>query len=278
MKMGMSKGINKMLTIYFSGTGNTKYLADLFSHKMNTKCLSIEDNADFTAILKEHDTIAFCYPIYGSRVPRIMREFVHNHMLGLVGKRVIILVTQQAFSGDGARVFCDLFEDGAIEVIYAEHFNMQQNMGNIPVFWTLFKPTKKSNQKFIKKTETKMNIVCNNIKSGIIKKRGFNKISKLLGYIQGKPWQKNTKDIKPVRLEKKVMNGLQIHQNCIACNICTKICPMNNLVNHDGQIQHLNNCTVCYRCVNRCPQKAITVYIHIKPKWQYTMGRINNLF
>jgi len=265
------KGMDKMLTLYFSGTGNTKYVADLFSQRMGARCISIEEDIDFAAVIKEHDTIAFCYPIYHSRVPRMMREFVCHHMADLIGKRVIILVTQQAFSGDGARVFTDLFEEDAIKVIYAEHFNMQQNMGNIPVWWALFKPTEQSRQKYIKKTEAKMNIVISNIKAGMIKKRGFSKGSELLGYIQGKPWQKNTSAIAPVRLEKKLMNDVRIHQDCITCNLCTKICPMKNLINHEGKIQHLNNCTICYRCVNRCPQKAITVYIHRKPKWQYTM-------
>jgi len=263
-----------MLTLYFSGTGNTKYIADLFSQKMNAKCVSVENDIDFVTTINGHETIAFCYPIYNSRVPRIMRTFVHNHMENLIGKKVIILITQQAFSGDGARVFTDLFEEGAIEVIYAEHFNMQQNMGNIPIFWTLFKPTEHSKQKYIEKANKKMNVVCNNIKKGIVKKRGFSKVSKFLGYFQGKPWQKNPKDIKPVRLEKKLMNDVRIHQDCTACNLCIKICPMKNLTNHEGQIQHLNNCTVCYRCVNKCPKKAITVYIHIKPRWQYIMGDI----
>jgi len=125
---------------------------------MNAKCISIEDDTDFMTEIKSHDTIAFCYPIYNSRVPLIMRKFAHNHMTVLLGKKVVILVTQQKFSGDGARVFTDLFEDGAIEVIYAEHFDMQQNMGNIPIWNFLFKPTKKSKQKYIRKAEAKMNI------------------------------------------------------------------------------------------------------------------------
>ncbi|MCL1843061.1 MAG: EFR1 family ferrodoxin [Defluviitaleaceae bacterium] len=258
-----------MLTLYFSGTGNTKYIAEMFSQKTNAKCISIEEDANFSAEINESETIAFCYPVYGSRVPRIMREFVHNHKADLLNKKVIILVTQQAFSGDGARVFTDLFEDGAIEIIYAEHFNMQQNMGNIPVWSRLFKPTEKSKQKFIKKSEIKMNKVCKNLQNKIIVKRGFSRVSKLLGYIQGKPWQKNTKDIAAQRLEKRLMNDVRIHPDCTACNLCTKICPMKNLVNKEGQIKHLNNCTICYRCVNRCPQKAITVYIHRRPIWQY---------
>ena len=258
-----------MLTLYFSGTGNTKYIAELFSQKISAKCFSIEARTDFSSEIKTHDTVAFCYPIYNSRVPRIMREFVHRHMAELIGKNIVILVTQQKLSGDGARVFTDLFVGGAIEVIYAEHLNMQQNMGNIPIWSALFKPSEKSKRRYIKKTETKMNIICNNIKNGIVIKRGFSKTSIILGYIQGKPWQADTSVIAPARLEKKLAESLRVHEDCTACNVCVSICPMKNLVNTDGKIEHLNNCTLCYRCVNRCPEQAITVYIHRKPKWQY---------
>ena len=259
-----------MLTLYFSGTGNTKYAAESFSRKMGAKCLSIEDDADFSAEIKAHDTIAFCYPIYCSRVPRIMRAFVHKHVTDVIEKKVVILVTQQIFSGDGARVFTDLFDEGAIEVIYAEHLNLQQNMGNIPVFSTFFKPGEKKNRRYIKKTEAKMNTICNNIKSGVVKKRGFSKSSEVLGYIQGKPWQADTSEVAPTRLEKKLTEGLRIHEDCITCDLCVDICPMKNLEHRDGKILHMNNCTLCYRCVNRCPRNAITVFIHSKPKWQYS--------
>jgi len=266
-----------MLTLYFSGTGNTEYLAQLFSRKMNAKCLSIEDTprgTNFAAEIKTHSIIAFCYPVYCSRVPRIMREFVHKHISDLIGKKVIIFATQMMFSGDGARVFTDMFADGAIEIIYAEHFNMPINMGNTLIF-DLLEPNDKSIQKCIQKTEAKINRVCNNIKNCVIKKRGFAKGSVLLGYIQGKPWQKNTKDITAQGLEKLVKNSVKIHSNCNACSICTKICPMGNLVECEGQVQQQNNCIACYRCVNYCPQKAITVLIHRKPRWQYKgMGKI----
>ena len=258
-----------MLTLYFSGTGNTKYAAESFSRKMGAKCLSIEDDADFSTEIKTNDVVAFCYPIYCSRVPRIMRAFVHEHMADVIGKRVVILATQQKFSGDGARVFTDLFDEGAIEVIYAEHFNLQQNMGNIPVWSALFRPGERTNRRYIKRTDAKMNIVCNNIKSGIVKLRGFSKSSVILGYIQGKPWQADTNEVAPARLEKKLMEGLRIHEDCSVCGLCVGICPMNNLELRDGKILHLNNCTLCYRCVNRCPQNAVTVFIHRRPIWQY---------
>jgi len=119
-----------MLTLYFSGTGNTKYIADSFSRKMDADCYSIEAGINFSAEIEQHDTIAICYPIYGSRVPLIMREFVAKHMSDFKGKKLIVFVTQLAFSGDGARVVTDLFPANHIDVIYAEHFSMPNNISN----------------------------------------------------------------------------------------------------------------------------------------------------
>ena len=102
------------LTLYFSATGNTKFIAEMFSSQMGAYCLSIDDEVDFASFIKANDTIAFCYPIYGSRVPRILREFVIKYMADLTGKKIIVFVTQVLFSGDGARVFTDMFWEGTL--------------------------------------------------------------------------------------------------------------------------------------------------------------------
>ncbi len=123
-----------MIILYFSGTGNSRYIANLFSQKTGAKSHSIEAKIDFKNIIKENDTIAFCYPIYGSCVPRIMREFVSRNIELLKDKKLIIFCTQLMFSGDGARIFTDLLPKGYGEVIYAEHFNMPNNICNIKLF------------------------------------------------------------------------------------------------------------------------------------------------
>jgi len=258
-----------MLTIYFSATGNTEFIARVFSRQMGAVCLSIEDDADFTRVLKAHDTIAFCYPIYGSRAPRNMREFVAKHMGSIKGKKIIIFVTQALFSGDGARVFTDMFKGGAIQVIYAEHFMLPNNICNIPL---LRKPSDKSVQKQFKNAEEKMVRVCEDIKNGIVKKRGFSMFSKLIGNVQGIIWLGNSKNISPSTFsaENKGRNGVRIHKNCTICGLCVKICPVKNFVREGGKIVPQGNCIICYRCVNRCPKRAITAMkVHLRPKWQY---------
>ena len=202
-----------------------------------------------------------------------MREFVAKSMNGLTGKKVIILVTQLLFSGDGARVFTDMFRAGTIKVIYAEHFNMPNNICNIPLSK---QSSKKKIQRFLNRAEAKMIQTCRNIKNGIVVKRGFSGFSQALGNIQGRIWQGNSRgnhddqNASKFALEQKVKNGVKIDKGCTVCSLCVLICPMKNLEIIQSAITHKNNCTVCYRCVNRCPHKAITVKMfHVKPKWQY---------
>ena len=264
-----NNGIPKnILTIYFSGTGNTKYIAERFSHEMEAKCLSIEDEANFTDEIKNHDVITFCYPIYGSRIPRNIRKFVMKHMNDINGKKIIIFVTQALFSGDGARVFTDMFWDGSVEVIYAEHFLMPNNINNFPIFR---KASEKTIRRYVSRADVKIQNVCRDIKNGIIKKRGFSRFSQFFGNLQGIFWQGNSKELEPSKksMEERLKTRVKINDNCTSCNLCVNICPVKNFKNEQNKIIPKGNCVACYRCINRCPEKAVLVWNKIIPKWQY---------
>ena len=246
-----------MIMFYFSGTGNSKYIAELFSQQMNASCHSIEEAIDFKQLINSKETIGFCYPIYGSRVPKIMREFVIENMEYLESKKIIIFCTQWLFSGDGARAFTDIFPPDFIQVIYAEHFLMPNNINNVPL---LPAANERKLRKYRLRSKRKMRIVCENIKNKKIKKRGFNPASKILGLIQGSTMP---------AIEQKASDKLWIDKDCNNCQKCVHICPMKNFESQDEQIQTKNNCILCYRCINQCPQKAITIVSKKKIKKQY---------
>ena len=246
-----------MLTLYFSGTGNSKYIAELFSQQMDAPCHSVEEDLDFAQLIHAEETIAFCYPVYMSRVPRILREFLDLHMASLKGKKVIIFCTQLLLSGDGARAFAALFPPGHIHVIYAEHFFMPNNVSNV---FILPMTSHMGIQTCIARSQRKMQSVCRNIRAGTVKKRGFNMGSQALGLIQG---------VFLSAVEKRANNSVKITDDCTNCGICVTVCPMDNLVSENGQITHAHNCTMCYRCINQCPPKAITIAWHGNVKAQY---------
>lgn len=105
-----------------------------------------------------------------------------------------------------------------------------------------------------------MRSVCNNITNEIIKKRGFNIISRILGLQQG--------IFMPI-IEKNFLDSVKIGDGCIKCCLCVSLCPMNNLEYNSGKIKQKSNCTICYRCINKCPQKAIRIFFKDKVKKQY---------
>jgi len=246
-----------MLTIYFSGTGNSKYVAELFAHKMDSACHSIEESVDFSALFAAHDVIALCYPVYASRPPKIMRDFVSSNADALKGKRLVIFCTQMIFSGDGARSLLDSLPKKHVNVIYAEHFSMPNNINNVAITPLI---GQKSIEKKIRKLESKMSKVCANIESGKVKRRGFNPISRLLGLPQAL-------FLRP--LERLANKTISISKDCTKCGVCVAICPTKNLIFDNGKVTPTQKCTVCYRCINKCPKMAMNIIRRGKIKRQY---------
>lgn len=247
-----------MIIIYFSGTGNSQYIAERFSQIMGATCYSIEEAVDFNQIMTAAQTIVVCYPIYGSCVPRIMRDFVSDNQAAFAGKKLIIFCTQLLFSGDGARVFTDLLAGVPVDIRYAEHFNMPNNICNFFLF-PLAPPRRQ--QGYLNKADQKLRRASRNITAGVVKKRGFNLLSRYLGL-----W---TQRVHFGTLEKKAERDVRIAAACNGCGKCVRICPMKNLKITGKSVTQLNHCTLCYRCVNQCPQKAITVLVHTPVSKQY---------
>ena len=105
-----------------------------------------------------------------------------------------------------------------------------------------------------------MQKVCDDVKKGIVRKRGFNAFSRALGLIQG--------TFVP-GIEKRGLGKVWIDKDCNKCLLCVSVCPMKNFKPDEGKIVTKNNCTICYRCINICPQKAISVFLRGKVKKQY---------
>ena len=245
-----------MIVLYFSGTGNSEYIAKGFARRMGADCHSIEEDADFAALLSAHDTVAVCYPIYASCVPRILRDFAASYRAVLADKKLIILCTQMMFSGDGARAFARLLPGCDCSVLYAEHFNMPNNICN---FW-LFPIREGERRRKQRTADRKLERVCREIRHGVVRRRGWSRFSALLGQLQNSSWP---------TVEEQKKGSFLADGDCSRCGLCVSRCPVQNLaLGEDGVIQK-NNCILCYRCVNLCPQRAATVMLHTKPKRQY---------
>ena len=243
--------------IYFSGTGNTKILAEKLSSLINVDVHSIEDDINWEAYLDEANKIIFMYPIYYSMPPMIVRDFISKYYNCFENKKVISLITQMCFSGDGARIIEDFLPESC-EVVYTRHFNMPNNIPNIP-----FVPiaSEKGKERKIKRAVKKLEKSSKEIYKEEWKRRATSNFSKKLGDLQRK---------EVFEREKEHVKKVWVNDDCIACGLCEKICPKNNFIIKDNTAVPQDKCTLCLRCENKCPKKAIRVLIKKPIKKQYS--------
>ncbi|QMS84236.1 EFR1 family ferrodoxin [Candidatus Xianfuyuplasma coldseepsis] len=250
------------LYIYFSGTGNTKYVMEQFAAELSSSYAihSIEEkNLDFTTLIHKADTITIGYPIYESMMPHIMEDFLVEHQNAFELKTISVIVTQMLFSGDGANLACKLLKHQDIKVEHTIHINMPNNLTDLRIF-----PVKTHSEASakIEKAHNKIIAIVDQIKRGKNIKSGRMWYSWILGFFVQRLYAR--------MMDKAMRKRLYInHKECSKCRICVGLCPVDNLEFKDNRIITMNQCTLCYRCINSCPEQAISLFTKKGPKKQY---------
>lgn len=255
--------MKKLCAFYFTGTGNTRYVVNCLCERLNvayyTEVYDITENNDFAALLKSADVVMLAFPIYGSAPPEPMRKFVFENPAVFKNKDVIIIITQYMFSGDGAASLGRAIEKLGGNVIYAEHFNMPNNISDCK-----YLPIRNGAEinKILQNADKKIEGFADKIIRNRKCKRGFNLFSHATGYCcQRKYFRKGESDKK---------SRLKIDaSSCIGCGLCSQKCPVKNIEIKNGKAVPRGKCALCYRCVNLCPKKAITLFGKNAPEIQY---------
>ncbi len=250
----------KIGILYFSGTGNTWYVAKSLKVALETKnvevaCYSIEDKMLSTVgavetLIAEVDKLVIGYPIYGSVAPEIMVSFI-DKLPTVKHKSLSVFTTVALASGDGALVYKRRLEEKGYVYESGQEFITSNNF-NVPIFVDtlrhgdeekIMKRNAKASRKAIRFAEA---LIDN--KSMI---QGNHPIGKFLG---------NTQRKHVVQLIKQVNDALYVEQDrCVGCKKCELICAANNIEMHEG-IAHIGaQCIACMRCYHFCPTKAINV-------------------
>lgn len=262
--------MKKLAAFYFSGTGNTKYVAEklcaLLAPQYEVMLYDIADVEYSENKITKADTLMLAFPIYGSCPPIPMRRFLYANKSAFYGKETIIIVTQYMFSGDGAASLGRTAEKFGAKVKYAEHFIMPNNISDCNI---LKVRNGEDISDMLNKTDKRIEKFADVILKEKRRRRGFNIISHGIGFLSQRALFR--------KHEPNKRSLLKIDRTkCTGCGACVKRCPVGNLFMEDGAVKTKNECVLCYRCVNLCPQKSIALIGKSAPKSQYKGPYIGN--
>lgn len=237
-----------MLTLYMSGSGNTKHCAEKLTGHLdkNAQILPIESKETPQA-LERHDTVILAYPVHYSNIPYMVRDIINKNEKLWKGKKVFCLATMGAFSGDGAGCAARLLKKYGAEISGGLHLKMPDSIGDVK----LLKKSFEQNLQIINETDKKIERAAKMIRSGKYPQEGLSIWAHIAGLFGQRLWFSGK--------TKGYSDKLKISSACVGCGLCEKLCPMGNISIKDSKAVASDKCTMCYRCINKCPQKAITL-------------------
>lgn len=167
-----------MVGIYFSGTGNSRYAAEMFCNEYDeaAKAFSIEDDNAIDAV-KNDEMLVFAYPMQYSTVPKILRDLIIENRELWKNKKVFVITTMGLFSGDGAGILGRLLQQYGAEIIGGLHLKMPDSIGDEKV---LKRPLEK-NKELVKRAEQKISKAVQFLKSGKPTQEGIGILYRMAG-------------------------------------------------------------------------------------------------
>lgn len=250
------------MVLWFSGTGNSQYLANEIAKELGQEVVSIFDkikNQDYSPI-NSADSMIFCVPTYAWRIPIVVSDWIEKtEFTG--NKNAYFVMSCGGEISNAEKYIKKLCAKKGFKYMGVKEIVMPENY--IAMFGA---PEEDEARDIIRKVAPLIHSVVQNIKSGEpIKAPKASAIDKLKSGIV------NTAFYSICVKDKK----FYVTEGCIGCGACVKLCPLNNITMDDGKPRWNGNCTHCMSCICKCPSSAIEYGSKSLNQPRYTCPKID---
>jgi len=240
----------KICIYFFSGTGNTELVSQLFCKEFTkqgakTDVIAIEEVLKGRRLLnvRNYDILGFGHPVHAFSAPRIYFEFIKNLPSAEDTPSFYFRTSGDPLCNGGATSLVrKILQQKGYKVFNESLLVMPANVlfqYNDELVKQLFITAKSKISKIVREVlQNKINLQKDSLMLRIISYI-FSKATTMGGKYFGK--------------------YLFVTDDCNQCNLCIHKCPTGNIYRdkESGKIKFGEKCTFCLKCVYLCPNKSI---------------------
>lgn len=232
------------MILYFSGTGNSEYVAKRTAKTINDDSLDLFERirSKDCSPVKSEKPFVVCAPTYAWRLPHIVSDYLKNTEL-CGSKDIYFLMTCGDDIGNAEKYLKKLCKAVGKNYMGCAYFRMPENY--IAMFSA---PNDEQAARIIAKSEGRIDTAARIIASGErLDAVKVDLVGKLKSGIVNTAFYAFCVSAKKFRTTEK----------CVSCGKCEKVCPLSNITLKDGKPVWGKDCTHCMACICKCPAEAI---------------------
>ena len=232
------------MILYFSGTGNSKYVAQRIADALDEPLCSLNNRIKLgdTAPVETGGRLIIVTPTYAWRIPRIVREWLRNTTL-TGAKQAWFVMTCGGEIGNADKYNHALCQEKGLTCMGTAQIIMPENY--IAMFGA---PQASEARQIVSKAEPDIDRAIAAIAAGE----------------QFPPTRNNLYDrfmsgpVNPIFYSFFVKaKAFTASDACVSCGQCVERCPVNNITLQNGRPVWGGGCTHCMACICYCPTEAI---------------------
>lgn len=236
---------------YFSGTGNSKWVAQTVASALSDKLVSMaacygEQSLEPHFEVAQSEWLGFICPIHSWGVPPLVVQFIERMQIaGERYPRVFVIFTCGDECGYADRQMKALLTTKGWKSSHIYSVQMPNNYIVFPGFDVDSKALEEQKKTAAKALLPDLIAAITSDKPMVHYKRGS------LPFIKSRL-------IYP-QFCKHMMSSKSFYvtDTCIGCGLCATVCPIGTIELVDGKPQWKADCTQCLSCIHHCPTRAI---------------------